>query len=155
MERATLHVEAPDRKRRTRLASSHDDHPASRGQSADRTIEVRLARRFPPDVHAGGSDFLQLGLDGLRFIVDDLVRAELAAELDFFVAAGGGDDAGADGPGHLNNSRADAATGAIDKNGFVFLQFRLASQAETGRDADQRDGRGLFVADTLGRPVQP
>src|SRR5439155_11534238 len=51
--------------------------------------------------------------------------------------------------------RADAAAATIDKNGFAFLQPGVARQAEARGDADQCDGRGVFVADAIGRRVQP
>src|SRR5437667_3301663 len=52
VERTPFHIKWADGKRRSRLAPGHDDHTTSRGERAHSQIEVRLAQRFPPDVHS-------------------------------------------------------------------------------------------------------
>ena len=79
------------------------------------------------------AEFGKRGFEVAGVIIDRHVGAELAAELHFFVAAGGGDDFSADGPGHLNHGRSDAARAAVDEHFFAHLQIGDAEAAPDAR----------------------
>ena len=119
----------------------------------DGQIEVRLADRFPP--HVDGAEFLDRGAQIAALVVDGRRGAELLADLQFLVAAGGGEDSRADGPGHLNDAGADSARAAVNEDVFAHLQIRQAEAAEMGGDAGQRQRGGIGIGHFVGRVVEP
>ena len=58
---AVFVVERADGKWRPGIAAGHEDHAAARGQQRYGQFEVRLAKSFPPDVDAIGSEFFHAG----------------------------------------------------------------------------------------------
>ena len=94
-------------------------------------------------------------VDVARPVVHHHVGAQLAADLDFFVVAGRGHDAGADGPRHLHDARADPARTAVHEDLLAHLQLGVAEQAEVGGDAHQGNRRGVLKGNFLGNGIEP
>ena len=111
VQRAVFYIERADWQRRARIAAGHDDYPPAHGHVFDGQVEILFAQRFPP--HVDGAEFFQRGFEIVGLVVDGHVCADLAAELHFLIAAGGGEDSCADGPGHLHHGRTDAARAAV------------------------------------------
>jgi hypothetical protein len=68
--------------------------------------------------------------------------------------AGGGDHAGAEVVGELDDERAGAACGAADEDGLAGLQADVLEQALHGGDAPDRQGGRRLQVELVGDPGQ-
>ena len=82
-------------------------------------------------------DVADLGGKIARGVVDDLVGAERADEIEF-CRAGGGDDIGAARLGDLHRQVADAAGRRMDQHALARLQAAMADKALPGGQSGQR-----------------
>jgi hypothetical protein len=86
----------------------------------------------------------------LRFVIDDVIGAELAGFLELCVGTGGGDDARAEEFRDLNGGAADAAARAEDEHVFAGLKLGAVDEHVPGGLEDERDGGGFFEREIFG-----
>ena len=120
------------------------DEAAPVGETFDAVVPSGGAHMFEDHVDAvvigEAADFLANGHDA---VMDDFVGADLFGFGEFFVVAGGGDDASAEEFGDLDGGAANAAAGGKNEHGFAGLELRASDEHVPGGLEDERNGGGV------------
>ena len=121
------------------------------GETFDAVVPSGGADMFEDHVDAvvtgEAADFLG---DGHDAVMDDFVGANLFGFGEFFVVAGGGDDASAEEFGDLNGGAANAAAGGKNEHGFAGLELRASDEHVPGGLEDERNGGGVSPIEIFG-----
>src|SRR5580658_344698 len=94
-------------------------------------------------------DVVRDRFEALRLVVDGLVGAELAYEIEV-VPRHGREHARPFRLGELNRKMADAAHAAMDQHALTFLKAAMVEETLPGREPRQRHARRLYMAAPLG-----
>src|SRR5216683_4141034 len=121
------------------------DQTASWSETGEALFPSSRADVFEDDVDAAlASDAANFLADFLRFVVNQVIGAELPGFLELFVGAGRGDDARAEEFGDLYRGAADTAPCSQDEHVFARLQLGAGDKHVPGGLEDERNRSSLF-----------
>src|SRR3989442_3509659 len=123
------------------------DEAASGGEAGEAVIPSGYTDVLENNIDAAligdAADFVA---DFLRFVIDEMIGAELFGFLQLFIGAGGSDHARAEKLCDLNGGAADTAAGPQDENILAGLQLGSSKKHVPGGLEYQRNRRGLVEA---------
>jgi hypothetical protein len=127
------------------------DETTAGSEAFEAVIPGSGANVFDDDIYAAivgeATHFLR---DGHDEVVDDFVGAEFASLGEFFVGAGGGDDARTEELGDLDSGAAYPAAGCENQDGLAGLKLGAVDEHVPGGKENERDGGGVRPIEVFG-----
>jgi hypothetical protein len=127
------------------------DEAAAGSETRDAVVPRRGANVLKDDADAAfvrdAADFVA---NFLRFVIDEVVGAQLFGFLELFIGAGGGDDARAKKFRDLNGGGPHPTARSEDENVLARLQFGAADEHVPGCLKNEGDGGGFFKGKIFG-----
>jgi hypothetical protein len=131
--------------------SSEEDHEAAGAEALEGLLEGRLADGVVDDrKEATVGEFFDLRGEVFFGVEDDFVGSGGAGERGFFFGGDGGDDASAEGFGHLDEEEAGAASAGVDEDLLATLDWMGGvGEVVCGDSLDEGSG-SLLRGDAFG-----